>query len=155
MEKADLIRVFASLSPEEKAAIIGQASTARAPSSPKFSTTLDRVAEGDVAGVVKACRKGLRLVATNPDRLDDLTLDAVALGELEVVDPVVAAAARDNSIYRGKPYAHSLAVATEYLQSEQAEAKRAARRRRVSAEPDKKQKQPAAAPAGASTDGGK
>lgn len=134
MDRAELIRTLATLTPEERAAVLG-ASSAPASSSPKFSVALDRVADADVPKVVNACRKGLRYVAENPENLNAQDLDTAAVAYVEKVDPVLAQAARNNSTRRGKPYAHSLAVAVTYLQSAEFEAKRAAARRRVPAEP--------------------
>jgi hypothetical protein len=144
MEKAELLAALASLSADERAAILGGASPGKGSSdTPKFSVALDQVADGDIAEVVNACRAGLKAIAAAEGPAAIAQAESDAYAAVAKVAPVVASAAQTNSNYRRKPFAHSLAVAVTYLQSEQADAKRAAKRRKVPAA-----KPAAAAPAG-------
>jgi hypothetical protein len=124
MDKAEFLRIAAGLSAEEKAAIFGAAPAAPGSQVVKFSASLDRVPEAEIADVVNACRAGIKHAEETGD-------DAGALEHLARVSPTVAAAAQANSVRRGKPITHSLVVAVTYLQSEEAEAKRRAAKRRV------------------------
>jgi hypothetical protein len=147
VEKSELLSALAALTDDEKRALLGTPlSASAAASSPKFSPALDQVADEAIADVVNACRAGLKAITEATERGPDAV--SVAEGEADAalarVSPVVAAAARANSRYRNKSLAHSLAVAITYLQSPQAEAKRAAKRRKVP------QSKPAAAVAGGS-----
>lgn len=129
MDKAELLKVVASLSPEEKAAIgIGPA-PARAPvAAHKWNATADAVPDGDVARVVNACRAGIKHVADNPGRAE---ADGEAMQMLAEVAPALAAGVRESCHVRRQSYAWGLARVTSYMQSEGFAAKREAARRRV------------------------
>lgn len=148
IDKADLFRALAGMSPEERAALFGSVSTTPTNTGPKFSAALDRVTEEATADVVNACRRGIRVAMERPGDRDQ---DLLALNVLAEVDPVLARAAQTNSDYRRKPYAHSLVVAADYLQSEARHAKLAAAKRRVPVERPRREKPPDAGAAGAAT----
>jgi hypothetical protein len=123
--RADVLEVIKSLSPQEKFELgVGPAPATPTSQTPKLSPLLDKVAEADIPRVVQACRQGLKAAADDPSTGEDKVgapLGAVSAGLL--------AAAQANSLYRKKPLVHSLRVISEYLQSEQAAAKRAAKLR--------------------------
>lgn len=133
-------RIAASLSPADRAAIMGSSPTAARVPSHKMTPVLDALSDADVPKVVHACRAGLKhaLTAATPEA------DFEALQQVGQAFPAVAAVARANSEYRRKPYAHSLNVICDYLQSETSHGKREAKRREVppaaAAEPAPKSK---------------
>jgi len=150
MEKSELLQALASLSAEERQAILGGAPSAATPQSPKFSAALDQVDESDIPDVVNTCRAGLKAIAaTDPGTAAFADAEADAYANLVKVAPVVASAATRNGQHRGKPLAHSLSVAITYLQSAESEAKRKAKRRKVA------QPKPAAAAEKPADKGGK
>jgi hypothetical protein len=151
MDKGELLAALASLSAEERQAILGT-STSGAPRRAKFSAALDQVPDEGIADVVNACRAGLKAIAAaDPGTQAASDAEAAAVERLVKASPVVSTAAQTNSRDRGKPLAHSLSVAITYLQSAEAEAKRAAKRRAVPQ--PKAEKKPA--DQGAASGGGK
>ena len=126
VDKAEVMRILAAFSPEERRALLQSAPTA-APSY-KWAHIVDAIPPGDVSKVVKACRAGLY----QPGIGDPLA----------EAHPVLAATARASSNFRGKPYEHSLQGILNYLQSEVYHDRRAAAARRLPAD-----EEPASAPA--------
>lgn len=129
MDLAELKKLSASLSPEERAAIFGGVFQTTALAPWKWNHLADAVPDSDVARVVNACRAAVRVVADNPD-----VADADTRGLAEIA-PALAAGVVASAQKRGKSIAWSLGRVCDYLQSEAAATRRAAAARRVPPEP--------------------
>ena len=106
----------------------GGAPAAATPQSHKWVALADGVPDAQVANVVNACRAGVRYVGDHPN---EENADGRGWQHLAEVHAGLANAARESSLKRGKPLVWSLGRIADYMQSEAAEAKRAAARRRV------------------------
>ena len=124
MEKADLMRLAATLSPAERA-FFSTPTTAASADPWKWQAHADAIAEGDAVKVVKACRAAIKQAADNPDQHD---ADPGSVAELA---PALASAAVASARRRGKSIAWSLGRVADYLQSEAAAAARAATARKA------------------------
>ena len=114
----ELEAAIANLPPERLAALlsIGQARSARGPSTPKISHTLDKLDAEEARAVIAACDEAIDAFDEGARERKGVDINQ-ALAPIRDVNPEVVAAMMNNSAYRNKPVEHSVRVTRTYLAS--------------------------------------